>query len=76
MEETQETTPGQGQEKHKRDTRVEGMLEQEKRQSKANCPKQGRSKGDTWEGTEGWPRRRHDHKGTAADRGTHTGAAG
>lgn len=47
MEETQETTPGQGQERHKRDTREGGMVEQEKRQRKANCPKQGRSKGDT-----------------------------
>lgn len=74
-EEMQETAAGQGHERSKKRARAGGMVEQEKRQSKANCPEQGWSQEDTRVATEGRPRKRGDRNGTAVSGGTHAGAA-
>lgn len=75
MEEMQETTAGQEHERSKKHARAGGMVEQEKRQRKANCPEQGRSQKDTRVATERRPRKRDDCKGTAVSGGIHAGAA-
>lgn len=48
------------------------MVEQEKLQSKANCPERGKSKRDTGVETKERPRKRHDHKaGQPVEEHTH-----
>lgn len=61
-EEMQETTAGQEHERSKKHARAGGMVEQEKRQRKANCPEQGRSQKDTRVATERRRRKRDDAK--------------